>query len=265
MPKQLRSDTASIKNDDSRKNTGKKNEVNTIDLVDENNPTLKDLYKIIKDMVQSLNFLSDQYEDAKEKIKILEEENKNLKMDAANLNSRLQYIEADYYFTQQQQLQQHFTIHGVPKQKSADLPDIIINIAKILNVNIDKTSIKSIRTINGKNQLNTTPIIVAEVQNCELKNELCNKYKTNGPLIVTQIIKNNNNPATEHCKVYINDYLCSYYKKLLEETKKLKQDYNVKFVWVKNGNIYARKNENEVSYRIKNYNDLNAYQNIVNK
>lgn len=256
-----RSETTKNSDSNNKKTTPpQRNEFNPFELVDENNPTLKDLYTVIKEMVQSLNFVSAQYEESQRKIKNLEKENENLKMEVKQISKRLQYIETDYYYQQQQELQKHITIHGVPKQKNEDLTKIIINIASTLKVNITETDIKSFRTIRGKNNLNTTPIIVVELMDEEKKNEINRNYKTNGPIIISQIIKNTKNTAAEHQKVYINDYLCTYYKKLLEETKKLKQNYNIKFVWVKNGNIYVRQNESSASYRIRNYTDLDSIQ-----
>lgn len=257
MNKPLTRSANASKDSDSSNNKTPSSALNPFNLVDENNPTLKDLYNVLKGMVESLNFLSAQYEESKQKINRLEKENEHLKKESDSINKRLQHLETEYYYQQQQQLQKHITIHGIPKQKVENLKNVIIKVANTLKVDLTEQEIISCRMINGKNNANPTPIIVVELSDEEKKLEISNKYKTNGPIIVPQVIKNS---SEEHRRVYINDYLCSYYKNLLEETKKVKQQYNVKFVWIKNGIIYVRQNENAVSYKIKNYTDLDSLQ-----
>lgn len=229
---------------------------NLFDLVNEEDPTLKDIYKVVKGMSLSLQFLSEGYEDFKIKIRKLENENVSLKNETETLHKRLQYIESDYYSTQQQQLLNHITIHGVPQQKPDEIANTIINIANTLNVNITSSNIKSCRSMNNQNNTNPSPIIIVEFNDLDTKQKIQANYKNNGPLIVSQVLKNSNKSNSDHRKIYINDYLCTYFKQLLDQTKKIQVQCNIKFVWTKNGCVFARYNEKAPIIKIRNYNDI---------
>lgn len=226
------------------------------DCIDDENPTIKDVMKVLKCMVKSLNFLSDGYEDFKTKIVKLEDENEKLKMDAEQLHKRLQNMENDHYHEQQQKVQNYVTLHGIPLQKNEDIPSTMVKIAEILNVNLTPSSIKSFRSMNNQNKNNATPIIIIEFQDQITKTNIKKNYKDNGPIIVSQVLKNTINTNDEHRKVYINDYLCTYFKQLLEKTKKIQTKCNIKYVWSRNGNVYARYNEKTPIIKIKNYSDI---------
>lgn len=126
--------------------------------IDEENPTIKDLYKLLKDMFCSLNYLSNSYDEFKIKISKLEEENEELKIESNSMQKRLQYIETDYYHQQQLQLQNHITIHGIPKQNTEELINTVINTANILKVDVTQSNIESCRIMHNKNKTNPTPI-----------------------------------------------------------------------------------------------------------
>lgn len=225
-------------------------------LIDEENPTLKDVYKILKGMSHSLSFLAEGYDDFKVKIKNLESENNNLKNETEKLHKRLQYLENDYYTEQQHKLQNYVTIHGIPQQKNEETMNTIIKIASTLQVNITPTSIKTYRKMNNHNNTNPTPIIIVEFHDLEIKQALQASYKKNGPIITSQILSNSDKTISEHKKIYLNDYLCTYIKQLLDQTKKIQVQCKIKYVWTKNGCVYARYNDNTPVIKIKNYNNI---------
>lgn len=229
---------------------------NPFNLIDKDNPTMKDLYNILTDLVQSFNFLAESNDEFKTRIKQLEDENKSLKNETEQLHRRVQYIEADYYNEQQQKLQNHITLHGIPQQKPEEITNTVIKIGQILKVDITPLNIKSFRTMNNQNRTNSSPIIIVEFNELQMKHNIQQNYKNNGPIILSQLFNSNNNNNKDQQKVYLNDYLCSYVKSLLEQTKKIKEICKIKFVWTKNGCVYARYNEKSPIIKIKNYKNI---------
>lgn len=227
-----------------------------LNLIDDENPTIKDVYKVLKGMSKSLSFLAEGYEEFKNKIITLETENKNLKATSEQLNKRLQYLETDYYNEQQQKLQNYITIHGIPQIKNEEVINTVIKIAEKLNVKIEQDDIISHRMMNMKNHSNFSPIMVVELKDIEVKQKIKCNFKNNGPIIVSQILKSAINTNKEHQKIYINDYLCNYVKQLLEQTKKIQAKCNLKFVWTKNGYVYARYNEGTPIIKIRNFSTI---------
>ena len=58
------------------------------------------------------------------------------------------------------------------------------------------------------------------------------------------------------CKIYINESLTKRNKELFYKFRMKKQEQNWKFVWSRNGIIYARKDENSEFVRINDEKDI---------
>ncbi|KAL4719615.1 hypothetical protein ACJJTC_012988 [Scirpophaga incertulas] len=56
--------------------------------------------------------------------------------------------------------------------------------------------------------------------------------------------------------VYISEHLCPYYKRLHAETRKLAREKGLKYVWIRNGRIFIRRNEESQAKQIKSLEDL---------
>lgn len=227
-----------------------------LNLIDDENPTIKDVYKVLKGMSKSLSF--------RRRLWRIQKQNNNtgnrkqeLKSNIRTTkNKRLQYLETDYYNEQQQKLQNYITIHGIPQIKNEEVINTVIKIAEKLNVKIEQDDIISHRMMNMKNHSNFSPIMVVELKDIEVKQKIKCNFKNNGPIIVSQILKSAINTNKEHQKIYINDYLCNYVKQLLEQTKKIQAKCNLKFVWTKNGYVYARYNEGTPIIKIRNFSTI---------
>lgn len=223
-----------------------------------NEPTIKDVMAKLNEVIRSIDYMSSQQEETLKRLILLENENKSLNEANSQLNTRLANIETFFFQQQQQQLQNHVTIHGIRAEQGEDLKQTIINTAKILNVDVTKESIISARRMNNNNNPNTPTIIVTEFHTTEIKNKILQNAKVNGPIMLNQL---KNSPNNENKKIYINEYLNTYTKTLYENAKKLKLNNQYKFVWVKHGNIYIRKNETSNIIRVKHQNDVNRAQN----
>lgn len=200
-----------------------------------------------------MNFLSDKYDKFISIVAKLEDENNTLKINNENLNKRLQSIEFEFYNQQQQQLSNFITIHGIPKQQKEDTKDLVVKTIKILDSNLDSVNVISCRRMLNKSAQDIAPIIVAEVDDIQTKTRIKSNYKTNGPIILSQIM---NTPHCKQQKIFINDYLSNYHKNILNLAKKLKQTYGFKFVWTKNGNVYLRYTEQSPVIQIKTEDDI---------
>lgn len=221
---------------------------------------MRDVMTKLNDLVNSINHMSSLQDETLKRLVALKKENKTLKETNNSLNTRLANMESFFYQQQQQQLVNHVTIHGIKREQGEDLHQTIINAIKIININIVKEDIRSARRMNNNNNINTnTPtIIIAELRNTEMKNLILQTAKTNGPIMLNQLKQS---PNAESKKIYINEYLNNYTKSLYENAKKLKLNNQFKFVWVKHGNIFVRRNETSNIIRVKHQNDIDNAKN----
>lgn len=229
-------------------------EINTF----ETEPTLKQVMSKLNDIIKAIDFHSKQQEEALKRLANIEKENVSLRQENTNLNIRLSNIESFFYQQQQQQLQKHITIHGVPKNTNEDLNTTIINTIKSLNITVNQDEIITARRMHSTHNNTAPPIIVVEFTTTAIKQNIMQTYKTNGPIMLSQLSKA---PNTENKKIYFNEYLNNYYKQLYNNTKELKSSNNFKFVWFKHGTIYARESETTQIYRVKHQNDITRIKN----
>lgn len=66
----------------------------------------------------------------------------------------------------------------------------------------------------------------------------------------------NDDMSVENQFIYINDCLTPYNRKLLWMAKTKAKEANWKYVWTRNGTIFARKSENTLATLIKNSADI---------
>lgn len=226
--------------------------------IGENEPTLKQVMLKLNDIIKAIDFHSKQQEEVLKRLANIEKENNNLRQENTNLNKRLANIESFFYQQQQQQLQNHITIHGVPKAPNDNLNATVINTIKAINITVTPDDIITVRRMNTNNNNTAPPIIVAELKTTALKQHIMQTYKTNGPIMLTQLSSASN---AGNKKIYINEYLNNYYKQLYSNAKELKLSNGFKFVWFKQGIIYARENETSQIYRVKHQNDITHIKN----
>lgn len=136
-------------------------------------------------IVKAMDFNTDQQEEVLKQLDGIEKEIKTLRDENANLSKRLINIETFFYQQLQQQLQNHITIHRIPKQTNEDLNTTVINTIKTLNIDINKESIITTHTMNATSNNTAPPIIVVEFNTITIKQQIMQTYKTNGPIILS--------------------------------------------------------------------------------
>ena len=68
-----------------------------VDDINEDNPSWKEVVKLLKEMHKALSFLSDSHHDFKIALKNLEDENKILKAENIKKNKRLSNLESEFF------------------------------------------------------------------------------------------------------------------------------------------------------------------------
>lgn len=239
-----------------RKNGGNVNNESEDDVSDK-----PEFMKLLNEVHKSQNYLSQQFDEFNQRTQLLEKENKTLKKEVTNLRLRLSAVESDCSELQNELYRKHLFISGVPQTQNESLSKIIIEIAAITNNNIDTKNIVECKRISTRNNNNNNvkqpqhPQIMVELDSVSIKENLLMSQKNNGPILQSQLQSSSNN-NNNYNKIYINEFLSNYNKKLLHETQKLKAKHNIKFVWAKHGSVFLRQNETTKSLRIKNVDQL---------
>lgn len=127
-----------------------------------------------------------------------------------------------------------------------EITEVINMICERAGVEIKESEIERAYKIKRNNK------IIVEFTTVTKKREIMDKIK-NHRVEIAQSDGSSN-------FIFLNDELTPYNRKLLWMAKTKAKESGWKFIWVKNGNIYARKNENSPLTNINNTADL---ENII--
>lgn len=196
--------------------------------------------KILQDLTNSVNFMSNKFDDFSTQIqdlvaavKEIKDENKKLKEQNQKLENELTVVHKRINIIEQEQFGKHVEIIGVPTQDKENCAKIVENISTTLGINL--STVNAYRTKNTNNKFG---IIVAEMKSKEDKASLMDLAKKR------RLSANNLNVNWESNNIYVNNYLTQSNKNLFYKTRIFAKEHSYKFVWFKNNKIFMKKSEN---------------------
>lgn len=218
----------------------------------------REMFKEINEIKESVCFANNQYEDLKKEllgkltqVKELKQENETLKLTVQDLNSRLSIIE-------QHTRMSNLEIQCLPEHKTENLPNIIRQIGKITGSNISDADIHKCTRIAKINPDSGRPrSVIVKFSSPRIRDTfLAGVFSFNK--------KNKDNKLnTGHigiggdCKpIYVVEHLTPELKKLHAFARLTAKKLKYKFVWIKNGRVFLRKNESSEHIVARNIKQL---------
>lgn len=184
---------------------------------------------------------------------------KTLTKDNVNLNAEVNRLSFGLNSMYQDKLLNNLIISGVSFTAGENLPDLVIKIADKLKVKISNKDFKVTRLIPKEASKKIFSNLLVEFNDFAFKKDLlANRKKTNllsGQLGITG----------DERKIFFFHHLTVHNLNLLNETRKLKESLDIKFVWFQNNQVLVRKAENEKILSIKSKNDLQNFSKIFGK
>ena len=148
---------------------------------------------------------------------------------------------------------QNLEIVGVPVQENEDTNALVIEVAKLLDIEVppDQISTSHRLPINPNSKISKTSPIIVRFVNRDIRNKLYANRK------LTRSVNLNKFSVAGTEKIYLNENLAQIRKKLFGKTKQKAKQMNYRYIWTTNGNIFAKKSDDEITLAIKNDLDLN--------
>lgn len=209
----------------------------------------------IKEIKNSLSFMSDRYDELleivnnqRDEIKIVSNDLNNYKTKCQEQNILIEDLNERLSDLEQYTRINNIEVFGVKENPEEDCKEIIEKIASELQLNISKADIENAHRLPNAKKT-TPPSIVAQFKSRAKRDMLVAKRA----LIVT---KNSFQGTAVGTKLFINEHLTSQNKRLLMEAKQKAREVNYKYIWYKNGKIFARKYPDSQIIRIKNSGDV---------
>lgn len=239
-------------------NTDIKKVLNELVIIKNNQNELMKTKDKIEEIQSSLEFICKQYDVMLEKQSKQEKLIKDLKVSIVKLtdlnkekDEQIVFLNNKINELDQHQYSMDVEIHGVEVREDENVRDIVKNAADVLKLNNTLSNISDIYRIPTKRDTSVySPPIVLTFKSRDAREQWLNR-KVTRTLKSGLILKDNSNK-----NIFVNERLSFFLKQLLWQTKQRAKDKDYKFVWVKNGKIFIRKNENHGIARIQNEDDL---------
>lgn len=207
----------------------------------------------MEELISSVTFMGLQFDDFNKKLDAtllemnhLRTENAHIKNVNTRLTNEILEIKQKIEKIEQTNMGIGIEITGVPKTDNENCITKVKEIAKKLNIAINVTEASRINQTENK-----PPLIIAKLETTEMRKKLISASKSQ---------KLNANMLSSNWKIenkiYINERLTKEKRILHSKTRAAGKDHNYKFVWISNGDILIRKNENSKITRIRSTDDI---------
>lgn len=215
----------------------------------------RDLRHELREMKDSLDFVNKEYEDAKSKNEQLERENEALKeanktlLDESNkAKKQLEEHEIRITASEQYSRNRNVEIKGVKKEDSEDLMKIVSLIGNALEEQVTPDDIEVCHRTKTRNE--SSHNIVVQFKTRSKRDSLLLKARK------TRLSMKNLDENNEESPIYVNEHLCPVMKKLLGITVARKKECKWKFVWTRDGRIFARRDETSNVINVRSERDI---------
>lgn len=214
----------------------------------------QDITRQITEFRDSLSFISEQYEEVKKTIESkidtinrLETVNTQLLNDVKNLNQRLNLSE-------QYLRESNVEIIGIPEHRGENLSLYLKQLSQTTNAVLLDDDILQVMRIAKFDKDSARPrTVIAKFRSPRLRDNLLAAVQNFNK-------KNPENRLNSHhlgiggakVPVYVSEHLTPTNKSLHAEVRRIAKELSYKFVWVRNGRIYTRKNETSQALHIRN-------------
>lgn len=218
---------------------------------------LKNYSKELGEFRNSMQFLSDNMDKTNNLIeslnkdyKEIQRENKALREENAELRGRVSGLEVRMRNMEQYTRQSNIEINGVPETANENLEQLLDDVAKAVDVTMDRAKVVAAHRVPSYNRKRTPPIIVKFISRQE-RDSWISGFKNVRPLTADKI-----NANLGKGKVFINEHLSPDTKQLLSKTKEAARNKNYTYVWSKEGKIFVRRQHGERCKKIESEADL---------
>lgn len=204
---------------------------------------LKVMLNSQKSFEKSLNNFSKLVDGFNKKIQKLETKVKDMdriSADNLKLNSEIKYLKSRLANVEQLGRMNDVEISGVTEQKNENLIQLVKSVGVAINCPFNEKEIDVVHRVECFDRKKTKNIIL-RCQSRILKNNLiasARKFvKDNGGIKLSSLGLPGETP------VFVNEHLMPEKKSFLMKAKNYCKDHNIKYLWVKDCKILARKND----------------------
>jgi hypothetical protein len=216
--------------------------------------TGKAIKELKQDFTATTDFLGAEQKDLKVE---LDKQTKNIReLERVNCDLQKQIRQMGDKLTSVENLSRslNIEIQAVPEKKNENVLSLFKKLCEIVNVNIDDFAIRACRRVAKMNSGSARPRNILVTLDSSRRRDLIissvQRYNKNHPdsMLSAGALGIDAGSAD---RIYVAEHLSPEMKKLHAETRKFAQDNNYKFVWIRFGKIYIRKDDISSAVQIR--------------
>jgi hypothetical protein len=216
---------------------------------------INDALRVVKDeFTATTDFIVAEQEDLKTKInnqitiiENLQKDKNDLKLQTSKVVSKLSIMES---LSRSHNLE----IHAVPENKNEDLPNLFHKLCQVVGASIDQSAVRACRRVAKMNPASNRPrnilVTLSSPQQRDLVISSVYRFNKSRPNDMLSCLHLGMNGADR--RIYVAEHLSPELKALHAESRKFAADNNFKFVWIRFGKIYIRKDESSNAINVRN-------------
>lgn len=210
----------------------------------------------------SVQYISNQYDDLIKSTEAIMEDYKNLKSECQQLRTTVTALN-DRLETMEQYLREsNIEVQGVPQHKNENVVSVVKKIADVVSFKLgDADILKCSRVASVNKNTNKPRAIIVKLKSTRCRDEFYsavarfNKSKPDSKLDSSML-----GIGGDKSFIYVSEHLSPANKALHAATRAKARELSYKFVWVRNGRIFIRKNETSGFIHVKNREVLEKMQ-----
>ncbi|KAL4706791.1 hypothetical protein ACJJTC_018172 [Scirpophaga incertulas] len=213
----------------------------------------------LRDIRNSMEFLSADYDRVKTELSDLQEKLSSTTKEYSALTNKMTDVSDRLNLLEQHARETNIEIGGVPENKSENLLSFMRQLCKVVSVPLSETDILTGTRVRKITEDSARPrSIIIKLQSIRKRDEILaavsafNKKNQNDKLNTSQL-----GYGEKKSPVYVSEHLSPYNKKLHATTRKAARDKCYKYVWIRNGRIFVRKDDQTPAKQIRCYDSLN--------
>lgn len=207
---------------------------------------------------KSVNFLSDMYDEMRETFISLSENNKKLKSENESLKVNFNLMSDRLNKMEQYLRDKNMEMKGVPEHPSENIPTLVRQCASVIGHKISDGDVVKCNRVAKQNKSSNVPrTIIVQFKSEKCRDEFfsaVSRYNKSNPdnKLNTALL----GIAGEKRPVFISEHLSPQNQALHIATRKKAKEFAYKFVWVRGGRIFVRKDTNSQYIMIRDFKSL---------
>lgn len=215
---------------------------------------IRELRAELKELKESVKFMNAEFEEMKKKLVVASADRDALRRENTSLRETCKSNEilVDQLQKRTTQIDQYsrrcnLEVKGLVQRENEDVTDLVVKIGHAVGETIMPEEIETCHRVPTRDHGKSN--VVVQFKTRQKRDSVLEKARK-------KRIRNREEGVADESPIFVNEHLCPALKRLLSLAINKKRERHWRFVWTRNGKIFARRSETSDAIRIECERDL---------